>query len=98
MRQDGKASVWMYVLGGCAVLVVLVVAAVVGIGYFGYKSVQEVQEIMTDPVARTDKTLQLLGAETLPAGYNAMFAWTIYGRCSIADGAHHLAVRVILPG
>lgn len=77
MRQDGKGSVWMYVLGGCVVLVLLVVIAVVAIGYFGYQTAKEMKEVMTDPVARTDKALDILGGESLPGGYNAMFAMTI---------------------
>ena len=73
MSEDTR-SIWMYVglgCGGCALLVgVLVIVSVIG----GIRLARTMEEEMTDPVARTEKAKQLLGAEELPEGYHAVLS------------------------
>jgi hypothetical protein len=67
----------VYVGVGCGVLAILALVVVVALVVFVGRTVREVSEQFTDPAARTERAAELLGAETLPEGYNAMMTFSI---------------------
>ncbi len=71
MSNTTERSPWVYVGCGCALIVVLIVIAIAGASFVGVRKIQEYTEGMKDPVARAERTLEVLGGDTLPAGYNA---------------------------
>jgi hypothetical protein len=78
MNPDRKRrSPWLYAGIGCAVVLLFAVIAVVTVGYLGYRKAKQMAAEMTDPVARTAKVKTILGCETLPPGYNAIFAISV---------------------
>ena len=70
-------SPWPWILAGCGGCLVVVVAVVIVAGVFTARMVHQVKEEMTDPVVRAERIGQILGAETLPEGYHAMFTFTV---------------------
>jgi hypothetical protein len=62
---------------GCLLAVVVVVAAVGTLGYFGMRQARQLEQDMRDPEARSEKALEVLGAEALPDGYYPAVALSI---------------------
>ncbi len=72
-----RRSPWLYVGIGCAAVLLLAVIGVATVGYLGYRKAKQMAAEMTDPTARTAKVKAVLGCDTLPPGYNAVFAISI---------------------
>ncbi len=72
-----KSSPCLYMVIGCGIAVVLAIAVLVGGGLFLAKKGQEFAEEMSDPVARSEKVKEVLGAEQLPEGYYPMISISI---------------------
>lgn len=68
--SEGR-SAWSWVLFGCLGVIVLLVAVLAVGGYWVYQWGQRMEAEITDPRARRDRTLEILGAESLPEGYHA---------------------------
>ena len=68
---------WIWIATGCLGAVVLFVAVTVGVGFYGLRKAREFQETMKDPVTRSNKARELLGAEALPDGYHAVTAFSL---------------------
>lgn len=77
MTEAKKRSPWVWVASGCGALVLIVVLVFAGLAYFGYRTVKRMQAEMADPVARTEKAKQILGAETLPEGYQVVWNFSL---------------------
>lgn len=71
MNAKRQTSPWIYIGCGCAVLIGLIAVAMVGAGYLGFAKFKGYIEEMEDPAAREARARDILGAETLPAGYQA---------------------------
>ena len=71
MSTKKGTPAWIWIGCGCFLCVVLIIAAIGGLGFAGFSWVKNLVEDMADPQARTAATLDMLGAETLPAGYHA---------------------------
>ncbi len=64
-------SPWMYVGCGCVGAIALATLTCVGLGYWGVKTAEQYEQTLRDPAARDAKAKVLLGADTLPVGYQA---------------------------
>lgn len=62
---------------GCLVLVLMGAIGVGGLGYLGYRKAREIQAEMEDPAARERAVLEILGADAMPEGYNAVVGFSI---------------------
>jgi len=67
---EGRSAL-TYVLLGCLGMLLVMVAVVAVGGYWVYQWGQRMEAEMTDPRARREATLEILGAESLPDGYHA---------------------------
>lgn len=67
-------SPWFYLGIGCAVVAVIAVILAGTCGYAGYRFFGKVKQEFTDPAAREQKVLELLGTTSIPQGYVAGFA------------------------
>ncbi len=74
---DKKRSPWLYVGIGCAALILLTLVAVGGLVWYGARAAKRFAEEINDPVAREAKVKRVLGAETLPDGYQPFMAMSI---------------------
>lgn len=72
MSQKNSVSPWVWVGCGCILMVVVIVALIGGLGVAGYSLLSGMAEDMADPLARTEAAMQLLGADELPEGYQAI--------------------------
>jgi len=77
MSEQQKRSPWVWVAVGCGALILIVVVVFAGLTYFGFRAVKKMQAEMADPVARTEKAKEILGAETLPAGYEVVWSFSL---------------------
>jgi hypothetical protein len=82
MDADGrplkkKASPWLYVGCGCAVLVFLGFALITGLTYMGYRGAKRMETNFKDPKAREASTRDVLPYRELPAGYYPWGAFSI---------------------
>lgn len=77
MPEGKGTSPWVWVGVGCGALVLIVVGVIGALGYFTMRTVKGIEEQMTDPVAREEKALDVLGAEALPEGYHPMMSFSI---------------------
>lgn len=77
MTTRQGTSPWIYIGCGCLAVVGLTIATCVGVGLVGYQQARDFSENMRDPVARTANAREVLGADELPAGYNAQLAFSI---------------------
>ncbi len=68
-----ERSPWVYIGCGCALLGGLAVLAMVVIGAMGVRSAKSWVEDLQDPLVRNQKARDMLGAPSLPGGYNALF-------------------------
>lgn len=75
--EKKKTSAWLYVGVGCGVLVLLGIGGSVAAFMFGASKLREMKEDMSNPVTRTEKVKKVLGAQTLPDGYNAVMALSV---------------------
>lgn len=71
MQEAKKSNVGLWLLGGCALIVLLGLAAVVGGVFWGTSKLSNMAEEMSDPAAREKKAKEILGASALPPGYHA---------------------------
>ena len=78
MSTDKKGlPPWVWVGCGCVGAIVALVLIVAGLGFWGAQKARELGETMTDPEARTEKALEILGAEALPDGYFTVAAFAV---------------------
>jgi hypothetical protein len=77
MAEQKKTNVWLFAGIGCGVIVLLGVAAVVVAGFLAVRGAKKFEAEMKDPVARTEKVMEVLGTDHLPEGYHAMVAFSI---------------------
>lgn len=78
METEKKGtSPWVFIGIGCLLSVLLIIAVIIGIGAWGFSQMRELQRTMEDPAARTDAAREMLAADELPDGYNAMMALSI---------------------
>jgi len=77
MEEKKGTSPWVFVGVGCLLAVFLVVAVVIAIGAWGFNQVRQLARTMEDPQARTALALEMLAADELPDGYNAMVAFSV---------------------
>lgn len=70
MKDEGR-SPWVYIGGGCAILVTMLLVVAATIIFVGFRSVRQLKAEMADPAAREAKALRLLGIDELPQGYYA---------------------------
>jgi len=75
--ESKRTSPWVFIGIGCLLAVFLVVAVVVAIGAWGFSQVRQMARTMEDPVARTEAASEMLGADALPEGYNAMISFSV---------------------
>lgn len=67
-----SSSRWIFwVLGGCLLIAVLVVGGIVGVFYWGKNKLTTYVEEQANPATREQRLKEMLGAQTLPAGYHA---------------------------
>ncbi len=76
-EAEKKRSPWLYIGIGCGVLLLAGVGAVIGGGVFLFKKGQQYQQDMANPLTRTEKVKQTLGAQTLPEGYHAVMSLSV---------------------
>ncbi len=77
VEQKKKTSPWLYVGIGCGALLLLGIGGTVAAVMFGVSKFQEMKEDMANPATRTEKVKKVLGAQTLPEGYNAVMALSV---------------------
>jgi len=77
MASEKKTSPWVYVGLGCAGTVVLIIVVGVGAIFMLQRWTKSVERTMNDPVARTERAMELLGCQELPESYNAMLGLDI---------------------
>lgn len=75
MNMDGQVKprhpAWTWIGCGCGAIVAAGLAVVLTITWVGYKASKAFEADMKDPVAREKRSRDVLGYETLPAGYHA---------------------------
>ena len=76
-RGQQGTSPWVFVGCGCGLAVLLIGLALGGLAYFGYQGAKQFEADMKDPAARTDRVLEILGAEDLPEGYHAVMGMSV---------------------
>ena len=74
---EKKSSPCLYIGLGCGLAVLLAVGSCVAIGGFLAHKGKQFSETMTDPAAREEKVLSVLGATEVPEGYYPMVALSI---------------------
>ena len=81
---EKKTSPWIYI--GCGCLLVMAIGIVAGIGgcYFLVDKVSGYAEGLKDPAVREERALDVLGADALPEGYNALFGINVFGFFEVA--------------
>jgi len=72
-----KKSPWLYIGIGCAAVLVLGGILVAAGIFWLARTAKQMEAELKDPVARADKVKEVLGADELPDGYHAMFAFSI---------------------
>jgi len=77
MEEKKGTSPWVFIGVGCLLSIFLIIAVIVGIGAWGFSRVRELQRTMEDPQARTALAQEMLVADELPEGYNAVVALSI---------------------
>lgn len=77
MSEKKGLPPWIWVGCGCIGAIGALILIVVGLGFWGAQKAREISETMSDPDARSDKALEVLGAETLPEGYYAVSALSV---------------------
>jgi len=70
-------SPWIYVLSGCAVLVVVVGVVLAVLAVYVWRQAKEFEAAMKDPAVREARALEVLGAESLPEGWRPAFAMSV---------------------
>ena len=73
MAQTSKNTWWITLGCGCVALVLFGIVAVGGLGWLGVSKVQGYVADLEDPVRRSERAREILGAEALPEGYNGAF-------------------------
>ncbi len=71
MANRKSTSLWATIGCGCGLLVLMAVGAMVAAGYFGVSAFKGYVDDMKDPLARTTRASEILGAERFPEGYTA---------------------------
>jgi hypothetical protein len=71
--EKKERSPWVYIGCGCAILGGLAIVALVVAGALGFNSAKSWMEDLEDPLLRNQKAREILGAESLPNAYNALF-------------------------
>lgn len=75
MNMDGQVKprhpAWTWVGCGCGALVAAGLAVVLTMTWIGYKASKAFEADMKDPVAREKRSREILGYQSLPAGYHA---------------------------
>jgi len=74
---EGKTSPWVWVGCGCLVALILLVGTIGGMIFMGVSWVKDIEETMSDPEKRADRVMEILDADRLPDGYNAIAGITI---------------------
>lgn len=77
MSEKKSIPPWVWVGCGCLGAIGAFAFIVLGLGFWGAQQVREVNETMSDPDARNEKALDILGAQALPDGYFAVAAVSI---------------------
>jgi hypothetical protein len=72
--MERKRPVWIWILGGCLLLVILGGVFVAGAVYWGGSKLMSMAEEQQDPETRAEKVREMLGASSLPPGYHAGFS------------------------
>lgn len=68
---------WVWIGCGCVGAIGAIVVVIAGLGFWGARKALEISETMNDPAARTDKALEVLGADALPEGYFTVAAFSV---------------------
>jgi len=69
MAQKQSTQWWITGGCGCCLLLALLIGAVVAAGFFGVSSFKDYLTDLKDPVSRSARTAEILGASRLPEGY-----------------------------
>ncbi len=77
MAEKKGTSPWVFIGVGCLLAVVIFVGVIVAIGAWGFSQVRELTRTLEDPAARTELAEEMLAADELPEGYNAVVALSI---------------------
>lgn len=81
MPETGSTSKtvppWAWVGCGCVGAVGAFFIVVGGLGFWGFQRVRDMSETMSDPVARNEQALEVLGAESLPDGYDSVAVFSV---------------------
>lgn len=76
MSDDG-ARPWIWAAWGCGGCLLVSGLVIVVLVFAGIRTVKNIGEEMHDPVARDEKARDLLGTDTLPAGYYPVLTFSI---------------------
>ncbi|MBW3564170.1 MAG: hypothetical protein KY459_05555 [Acidobacteria bacterium] len=74
VQERSKRPVWIWLLGGCLLLILLAVALVIGAMYWGSGKLASMVEEQSNPEMREQKAKEILGGTSLPPGYHAGFS------------------------
>lgn len=77
MTESKGIPPWVWVGCGCVGAIATLIFIVVGLGFWGVQKAREIGETMSDPEARAEQALEVLGAEALPEGYVTVTAVSI---------------------
>lgn len=72
-----KKSVALGIAIGCLAVVLGLMAMAGACSLWLYRQGQQLEQDMSDPVARRDRVMEILGAETLPDGYHPFVGFSI---------------------
>jgi hypothetical protein len=77
MNDDGSRSSWIWVAWGCGGCLVLTGLVLVALIFAGVHMVKNIESEMNDPVAREAKAREVLGVESIPAGYFPILTFSV---------------------
>lgn len=74
VQERSKRPVWIWILGGCLLLILIAVALAIGGIYWGSGKLATMAEEQSNPEVREQKAKEILHATSLPPGYHAGFS------------------------
>jgi hypothetical protein len=77
MAEAKGKSVWTWVAIGCGGLLVLGLLAAGAVAFFTVRMVKTIERDLEDPVARTEKALDMLHGSALPEGYQVEMVFSL---------------------